>query len=667
MTGRLLLCVALSASFASFASAQSKQDFSTVRFSPAPGAGNFVTVDGAKVGSHLNTSYGVFLESAANTLVVHDECATIPNVSPLCKNREVAFVRQTSLAHVTAALSLFGRAQIGLELPLGFTDADRYDEVTTAGNGLHIKPHEGFSLADSRIAAKVRVFGEPDDSLTMAAVVSSTVPTASLTSHGDCTKFEQCSFLGERGAQVAGMFVSEFSVPEFRVAVNVGAAYRPKRSFLDTEVGSEVRYGLAGAYNATPLFRLGAEVTGSANLLGSDDYPLEARGFLGYGQDFQITAGGGAGILGDVGSPTYRVFLGMQYQPLTHDEDGDGIDDDDDACPADDEDRDGFADDDGCPETDNDGDAVLDAQDKCPNDAEDLDKFQDEDGCPELDNDGDGVPDGYDSCEGQKEDLDGDRDDDGCPDMDTDRDGVDDAHDKCPNEGEDTDGLGDDDGCPETDFDGDGVKDVEDACPDATEWWNDILDQDGCPEDDADNDTVPDATDRCPDAAETLNGTADADGCPDGARTMILKGNTLLPTDTPVFDKDVLRGSPVLVDTIADYVKRNHRRGSVRVVVVAPAAQAAEATARAQHLAGLLGRRLNTTVPGVHIEGTPLHVEIELLPPGWTELPRSRSASTTPASITAAPAAPMSTTPAPAAAPKEPAPAAPAPAAPAPH
>jgi OOP family OmpA-OmpF porin len=610
---------------ASLASAQSKQDFSTVRFSPAPGAGNYVTVDGAQVGSHLNTSYGAYLEYAADTLVVDDECSHIPDVSPRCVNREVAFLRSTGLAHVTGSLSLFGRAQVGLDVPLGFTDADRYDEVATAGYGIHIKPREGFAFADSRLSAKARVFGEAQDALTMSALLSTTLPTAMITSSGDCRDFEQCSFLGERGVQVAGMFISEFSVPEFRVAVNVGAAYRPERRFLDAEVGSEVRYGVAGMYNVTPLFRAGAEVVGSANLLGSDDYPLEARGFLGYGQDFQVTAGGGAGILGDVGSPTYRIFLGVQYSPVTRDEDRDGIEDGDDACPTDAEDRDDFADEDGCPEPDNDGDGVPDEADKCPLEAEDLDKNADEDGCPDLDNDGDGVPDGYDSCETEKEDLDGDRDDDGCPDLDTDRDGVSDNDDRCPNEAEDTDGLGDDDGCPEVDFDGDGVKDTEDACPDATEWWNDILDGDGCPEDDADNDTVPDATDRCPDAAETLNGTNDGDGCPDGAMLMVLKGNLLLPTDTPSFDRDALRGGPKLVDAVADYVKRNHRKGNVRVVIVAPAEQATEATARAQHLAGLLGRRLSRDIPGVHVVGTPLHVEIELLPPGWKELPRPKA------------------------------------------
>lgn len=80
------------------------------------------------------------------------------------------------------------------------------------------------------------------------------------------------------------------------------------------------------------------------------------------------------------------------------DRDGDGITDDDDACPDDPEDRDGFQDEDGCPDPDNDQDGISDAEDKCPNDPEDKDGFEDEDGCPDSDNDGDGVPDAADAC-----------------------------------------------------------------------------------------------------------------------------------------------------------------------------------------------------------------------------------------------------------------------------
>jgi outer membrane protein OmpA-like peptidoglycan-associated protein len=65
------------------------------------------------------------------------------------------------------------------------------------------------------------------------------------------------------------------------------------------------------------------------------------------------------------------------------DQDQDGIQDNDDTCPALAEDLDSFEDVDGCPEPDNDRDGVTDIDDKCPNDAEDKDEYQDEDGCPE--------------------------------------------------------------------------------------------------------------------------------------------------------------------------------------------------------------------------------------------------------------------------------------------
>jgi len=80
------------------------------------------------------------------------------------------------------------------------------------------------------------------------------------------------------------------------------------------------------------------------------------------------------------------------------DTDGDGICDDEDACPTEPEDKDGFQDADGCPDPDNDQDGIPDVSDKCPNDPEDKDGFQDADGCPDPDNDGDGILDVNDKC-----------------------------------------------------------------------------------------------------------------------------------------------------------------------------------------------------------------------------------------------------------------------------
>lgn len=133
--------------------------------------------------------------------------------------------------------------------------------------------------------------------------------------------------------------------------------------------------------------------------------------------------------------------------PLNVDTDGDGIMDNDDACPQEPEDLDGFKDADGCPEMDNDGDGILDTGDSCPDAAEDMDGFQDADGCPEADNDNDTVVDAQDACPNQA----GDPANKGCPKVVVDR-------------------------------DGDGIEDSRDTCPDQPETVNAYLDQDGCPD-----------------------------------------------------------------------------------------------------------------------------------------------------------------------------------------
>ncbi len=65
------------------------------------------------------------------------------------------------------------------------------------------------------------------------------------------------------------------------------------------------------------------------------------------------------------------------------DEDGDGVADVRDVCPAAPEDRDGFEDEDGCPDPDDDGDRIADRDDRCPREPETYNGTEDEDGCPD--------------------------------------------------------------------------------------------------------------------------------------------------------------------------------------------------------------------------------------------------------------------------------------------
>jgi outer membrane protein OmpA-like peptidoglycan-associated protein/opacity protein-like surface antigen len=80
------------------------------------------------------------------------------------------------------------------------------------------------------------------------------------------------------------------------------------------------------------------------------------------------------------------------------DSDTDGFDDLTDKCKDQAEDKDAFQDDDGCPDPDNDGDGVLDAKDKCPATTGPVEN----NGCPDTDGDGDGIVDRLDNCPEEK-------------------------------------------------------------------------------------------------------------------------------------------------------------------------------------------------------------------------------------------------------------------------
>ncbi|WP_299121536.1 OmpA family protein [uncultured Winogradskyella sp.] len=139
----------------------------------------------------------------------------------------------------------------------------------------------------------------------------------------------------------------------------------------------------------------------------------------------------------------FQHTLGLTFKFGGTDTDGDGIYDQDDACPE----EAGLEIFNGCPDSDNDG--IQDSKDDCPNTAG-LAEFN---GCPDAD--GDGVVDKDDKCPavaGSKALM-------GCPDADGD--GIADGDDNCPNES----GPAANNGCPWPDTDGDGILDKDDKCP----------------------------------------------------------------------------------------------------------------------------------------------------------------------------------------------------------
>ena len=152
----------------------------------------------------------------------------------------------------------------------------------------------------------------------------------------------------------------------------------------------------------------------------------------------------------------FQHTAGVTFKFGGTDTDGDGIYDQDDACPE----EAGLEIFNGCPDSDNDG--IQDSKDDCPN-TPGLPEFN---GCPDAD--GDGVMDKEDKCPevaGLKSLM-------GCPDADGD--GVADGEDECPNEA----GPVANNGCPWPDTDGDGILDKDDKCPNEAG----TVANNGCPE-----------------------------------------------------------------------------------------------------------------------------------------------------------------------------------------
>ena len=108
-----------------------------------------------------------------------------------------------------------------------------------------------------------------------------------------------------------------------------------------------------------------------------------------------FTFGVSRGLMGQIGDPDARGFMGIVFEPTAGDRDGDGFNDDEDECPYRAEDKDGYEDGDGCPDEDNDLDRIVDLLDQCPNVPEDKNGYEDEDGCPDgnRDRDRDGIQD----------------------------------------------------------------------------------------------------------------------------------------------------------------------------------------------------------------------------------------------------------------------------------
>ena len=192
-------------------------------------------------------------------------------------------------------------------------------------------PGANSRIGDMRLTADALVFGKYGSLVRGASgtvVFLATGSRAALTSDGTL--------------RVAPRFLLAGDYLGFAYAGKVGFAFRPyDESFEGRPLGSEVLFSAAVGVKVKDRFVFGPELYGSTVVTGdrplrTRDTPLEmlvgAR--LNVGDDARVGTAIGPGFTRGDGTPSMRVLVSIEYAPhVCVDKDGDGICDNDDACP----------------------------------------------------------------------------------------------------------------------------------------------------------------------------------------------------------------------------------------------------------------------------------------------------------------------------------------------
>ena len=157
-------------------------------------------------------------------------------------------------------------------------------------------------------------------------------------------------FAGERSGVYIPSLAADFVTGRLRIGAEVGARVRPITELLGARVGTQIvtQAGLSYDFLHRGLFSASLEAwalptlvsqgPGQGDPLVPAEWQLAARTAPLRGGDLAIQLGGGSAIpFGgetEITRPRFRFTLGIRWEPLAHDTDGDGVLDATDKCPT---------------------------------------------------------------------------------------------------------------------------------------------------------------------------------------------------------------------------------------------------------------------------------------------------------------------------------------------
>jgi outer membrane protein OmpA-like peptidoglycan-associated protein len=442
------------AAWSNSAQAQAARGFALDRFDPSERGSEWYANETLDFRGHLRPALGLTANYTFKPLVIYNSD----------DSEAAALVKQQLMAHLGGSLILFNRLRLGLNLPIAMLqDGTAWTSGTTS-----FPPGNSTALGDVRLGVDARLFGNYKDPFTVALGAQVYLPTGN-----------RDQYMSDGQLRLTPRLTVAGTISIFTYAAKVGFAWRPQNDTFGGVVrGDEVVYSAAAGVRVLDnKLVVGPEIFGARLLAdpgASERQATPTEVLLGVhytAGNVRFGLGGGFGITRGLGAAKARALATVEWapayveKPKIADSDGDGIPDNEDACPTVAGVRTSDPKTNGCPlVADRDQDGIPDAEDACPAVPGIKTSDPKTNGCPApTDKDGDGIVDSEDACPevaGVKTD---DPKTNGCP-ADRDKDGVPDAVDMCPDvPGQKSDNAAFN-GCP-ADIDGDQILNEQDACP----------------------------------------------------------------------------------------------------------------------------------------------------------------------------------------------------------
>ncbi|HEX9485947.1 MAG TPA: OmpA family protein [Gemmatimonadales bacterium] len=268
--------------------------FDADRFNPGAGSTDILSVGSASVPEHLDVHVSIFSSYA------RDPLRLIAVGDP---TQQIRLLHSQTLMHLGASMALFGRFELGLTLPVLVAQSASSNDLL----GTVIAPGEG--IGDVRLVPKAQLWRSEILAIAVAAPV--TLPTGS----GD-------AFLSHGSVTLTPELRVESNALPVRVAASSGIVLRRGREFANLAVGNALTYGLAGelpfSWGGQRLAAL-ATLAGEVELQqsGAVERPMELLAAVRWllPANLMFTFGGGPGLTNGYGTPRYRVFAGIGFDP----------------------------------------------------------------------------------------------------------------------------------------------------------------------------------------------------------------------------------------------------------------------------------------------------------------------------------------------------------------